>query len=132
MTIKRFSFLPRLLAAALCLTFFAGSATRALAVPGSGAGVGLLVTPLRLDVNNEQRNAAITIENTNDSAVTLRVDLRAWDQSTGTDRYTASNDMVIVPPILNIAPGQQKIVRLGLRAPVSGDGEESFRVFIAQ
>jgi fimbrial chaperone protein len=93
---------------------------------------GVNVHPLLLDLNDAQRNAAITVANGESSPELMRVEVKAWDQDQGEDHYAPSDDLLVVPPVLSIAPQQEKFVRLGLRHPVSAGREQAYRVFVTE
>lgn len=89
------------------------------------------VRPIRVDLDNDQRTASLTVSNGGDTPRLVRVEADAWEQPNGADRYTpAKDDIIVVPPILSVAAGQEKIVRLGLRHFLSGTRERTYRVFI--
>jgi len=93
---------------------------------------GVNVHPLLLDLNDAQRNAAITIANGESFPELMRVVVRAWDQDQGEDHYAPSEDLLVVPPVLSVASQQEKFVRLGLRHPVDAGRERAYRVFVTQ
>jgi fimbrial chaperone protein len=89
------------------------------------------VRPIRVDLDNEQRIGSLTVSNGGDVPRLVRVEADVWEQVNGIDRYTpAKDDLIIVPPILSIEAGQDKLVRLGLRHFLSGTRERTYRVFI--
>jgi fimbrial chaperone protein len=90
------------------------------------------VRPLRVDLSNEQRSSAITVDNGQAAPEIMRVEVDAWDQRSGSDRYVRSTDLLVVPPVLSIAPQHGKVVRLALRSLVSGSREQAYRVFVTE
>lgn len=94
---------------------------------------GLNVSPIRVDLSNNERSAALTITNQNDTTELLRVEGDTWDQNSGNDAYAlSSNQLFIVPPVLSIDPGQSKMVRLALLEAADSPRERAFRIFITQ
>lgn len=93
---------------------------------------GVNVHPLLLDLNDVQRNAAITVANGESFPELMRVEVKAWDQAQGEDHYVPSDDLLVVPPVLSVASQQEKFVRLGLRHPVSAGREQAYRVFVTE
>lgn len=101
-------------------------------MPSLAMPAGVNVHPLLLDLNDGQRNASITVANGEGSPELMRVEVKAWDQDQGVDHYVPSNDLLVVPPVLSVAPQQEKYVRLGLRRPASAGREQAYRVFVTE
>jgi fimbrial chaperone protein len=93
---------------------------------------GILVMPTRIHLNNSARSSEITITNNNTSQQLIRVDARSWEQKNGRDVYAPTTDILVVPPVLSIAPGQEKVIRLGMRTVLSGMRERAFRIYVTQ
>lgn len=98
----------------------------------ASVGSGVNVRPLRIDLSNDQRGSSITVDNGQTAPEIMRVEVDAWDQSSGSDRYVRSTDLLVVPPVLDIAPQQGRVVRLALRSLVSGSRERAYRVFVTE
>jgi fimbrial chaperone protein len=100
---------------------------------GTAWAEGLNVRPIRVDMSNDERSAALTVTNQNEAPELLQVEGDTWDQIAGIDTYALiDQQLFIVPPVLSVDPGQSKIVRIGLRQPAVGSRERAFRVFITQ
>lgn len=93
---------------------------------------GINVRPVRLSLSAETRSAAVTITNGQATAELMRVEVVAWDQDGGIDRYTPTGDLLVVPPVLAIAADRAKVVRVGLRRPIDGNRERAYRIFITE
>ena len=56
-----------------------------------------------------------------------------WVQSEdGTDEYESTSDVIAVPPIFSIAPGETQIIRVGLVGGLSPDRELAHRLFLTE
>jgi len=90
----------------------------AAATPVALAGV-FSVTPVRIYMAPRDRAVAVTLTNEGDSANVLQAELHTWTQDAdGTDRLTPTDDLILSPPIIKLAPRARQVVRLALlRAP---------------
>lgn len=77
------------------------------------------VTPVRIFMTPRDRAVAITLTNEGDSDVALQADIGVWGQKPdGTDEMQPTEDLLLAPPIIKLAPRQRQVVRLAsLRAP---------------
>lgn len=111
--------------AALCAAFllFAGQVC---------AGM-IGVSPLRVDFDDAQKSGVVRIFNTGDTDMSMQVDARSWVQAEdGTDEYDSTSDVIAVPPIFSIAPGESQIIRVGLVGGQRPDRELAHRLFLTE
>src|SRR4051812_18089968 len=92
-----------------------------LGVPPATAG-SFTVSPVRIFMQVRERATAITVVNEGDSELVMQAELYAWSQKPdGVDELTATEDMIMAPPILKLAPRSRQVVRLAnLRAAPTG------------
>jgi len=91
------------------------------------------VSPLRIDLDRGARNGAVTVTN-DEQAEPLRVQLRLfeWTQDeAGKDAYQENEDLLYFPRLMTLEKAEQKLVRVGLRAP-SPEREKAYRLFIEE
>ena len=73
----------------------------------------------------------MTNQGTSKTAVQIRA--YAWNQNGDDDQLTASDQVVVSPPIASIEPGASQVVRLILRLPPLGlDPEATYRILVDQ
>jgi fimbrial chaperone protein len=76
---------------------------------------------------------AVTIVNEGDSEVVLQADLNAWSQQPdGTDEQTLTEDMILSPPIVKLAPGARQVVRLALLKPADASRQLIYRLIMRE
>ena len=90
------------------------------------------VNPIRVDMSARVTAAALTIRNDGDEPVVVQLSVLAWSQELGEDKYGATNEALVTPPIATIAAGAQQIVRVGLRRPPDPRRELAFRLFLQE
>lgn len=90
------------------------------------------IVPLRVDLDRATRSAEVTVRNDDKAPLRMQVEAMAWRQDAdGRDRYESTDGLIYFPRALELAPGESRIVRIGVRAaPVSR--EETYRLFIEQ
>lgn len=88
--------------------------------------------PVRLTLPSGSNSTSLSLDNTGDQPVLVQAEVMAWTQQDGSDVLTPSQDLVVSPPIFNVAPGGRQIVRLGLLRPVAGEREVTYRLFLQE
>lgn len=113
--------------AALCAAFLF------LAALSSAHGGMIGVSPLRVDFDEVRKSGVVRVFNTGETEMSMQVDARAWTQAEdGTDEYDATGDVIAVPPIFSISPGESQIIRLGLVGGARPDREIAHRLFLTE
>lgn len=101
----------------------------ALAVLGlcGTAAHALTISPVLVELSPVRRIVSITIKNSDEQPISFQTQALAWTQVDGTDRYNETGDLVVVPPIAEIAAGGSQIFRVTTRIPQSSQ-EHAFRL----
>jgi fimbrial chaperone protein len=118
------NYLPRLAVKALCAL--------CAAVPAFAAAGEFSVNPIRLEMGASARSGSMTVKN--EGSVPLRFQLQAmeWTQDAeGKDQYLETRDLIFFPKLMTVEPGQDAVVRVGVRNPVV-PAEKTFRLFIEE
>lgn len=101
-----------------------------LAAPASKAEFS--VNPIRLDLGAAVRNSAISVRNEGKEPLGFQMQAMEWTQDAeGKDKYAETTDLVFFPKIMTIEPGQEGLIRVGVRNPVAPT-EKTYRLFIEQ
>lgn len=117
---------------------FAMAAAAALAaatlLQASPAGAGVFsVTPVRIYMQPRDRAVAVTITNEGDTEVALQADLNAWTQKAdGTDELALTDDLILSPPIIKLAPHARQVVRLALLRPADAARQLTYRMIVRE
>lgn len=91
------------------------------------------VTPVRIYMTPRDRAVAITITNEGDSPVALQADINLWSQKPdGTDELVLTEDMVLSPPIIKLAPKARQVVRLALLKPADASRQLTYRLIVRE
>ncbi|MBL8524273.1 MAG: molecular chaperone [Betaproteobacteria bacterium] len=101
-------------------------------MPLAEAGV-FSVTPVRIHMTPKDRAVAVTLVNEGDSPIVLQADLNQWSQKPdGTDVLVLSEDLILAPPIIKLAPKGRQVVRLALLRPADASQQLTYRLIIRE
>lgn len=90
----------------------------------------ILVWPIDPVIEQDERAAALWIENRGRQPAVLQLRIFAWSQVDGADRYAEQDDIVGTPPMIRIAPGARQLIRLTRIHATPPGTEQAFRVII--
>lgn len=101
----------------------------ALAVLGLSGTVAhaLTISPVLVELSPARRISSITFSNPGDTAISFQTQALAWSQTDGVDRYEDTEELVVVPPIAEIAAGGKQIFRVTTHTP-PGAQERAYRL----
>ncbi|MDO8776034.1 MAG: fimbria/pilus periplasmic chaperone [Burkholderiaceae bacterium] len=89
----------------------------------------LTISPVIVELSPARRVVSITVTNPSESALNFQAEALAWSQPDGHDRYEDTTDLMVVPPIAEIAPGASQIFRVTTRTPPS-QREQAYRLIL--
>ena len=115
-------FLPAavLLAAAAACTLPAGAAQ-------------FTITPVRIFMTPRDRAVAVTVTNDSDEEVVMQADLYTWKQRPdGSDDLQLTEDLILTPPILKLAPRARQVVRLARLSPPPAGTQQTYRLVMRE
>jgi len=101
-----------------------------LAVTAHAGSLG--VSPIRVHLSDATPTAALTLENSGGAPVVVQLQLMQWTAGANEDQYTPSDDVVAMPPIMTIRPGEPQIVRMGLTRGADPQRELAYRLYIEE
>jgi fimbrial chaperone protein len=117
--------LPAHAALLLALVALVGAPTAARAAE-------LSVSPILVELSARTPTALLTLRNEGARPVRLQVQTHAWSQdATGEMALPATQELVAYPPILELAPGASRNVRIGTTARTDA-AERSFRLIVEE
>ncbi len=91
------------------------------------------IAPLRVDFDTNERNSVVRIVNTGTETMTMQVEALDWSQAEdGRDQYEATAEVIAVPPIFSVAPGETQLVRVGLLSDPLPEQERSYRLLFTE
>ncbi|MEP7155867.1 MAG: fimbria/pilus periplasmic chaperone [Betaproteobacteria bacterium] len=91
------------------------------------------VSPVRIHMTPRDRAVAVTVVNEGTESVALQADLNVWTQKAdGTDELKLSDDLILSPPIIRLAPKARQVVRLALLVPANPGRQLSYRLIMRE
>src|SRR4051794_9617959 len=100
---------------------------------GSAEASAFTVTPVRILLGRGANSALLNVRNDSTDAIRFQISLKAWNQAPdGEMQLTDTNDLVFFPSMMELAPGEEKKVRVGsaFKAPVTT--ERTYRIFFEE
>jgi fimbrial chaperone protein len=96
---------------------------------GQDFAQGFTIVPVTVEMPSGQLAAVLTLQNESDRDATFQVRPYAWAQPQGPDELTATDVLVVSPPLGVIRAHARQVVRVLLRRP-AGDREAAYRILI--
>jgi fimbrial chaperone protein len=90
---------------------------------------GLTVTPVSLRFAPADTAHGLWLTNSGSEPLHAQLRLFRWSQADGADRLQPTQELALSPPILELQPGQQQLVRV-IRLLPAGAAEQSYRILI--
>lgn len=97
------------------------------------AAAQVAVSPVRVDLSDRQNKDVVRITNQESAIRSFEVEIVAWSQ---TDKrrevYSPTEDLIAVPPLFTLAPGEEQVVRIGMLTEADPAIERSYRMFVTE
>lgn len=117
--------LPRAVLAAIAIL------TTTLGVSPARAGE-LQVSPVLVELGPARRSGLVTLKNLAQAKARYQVRAYAWAQDErGAMQLAATTDLVAYPLLLELAPGEERVLRIGTTARPEAR-EKSYRIFVEE
>lgn len=92
----------------------------------------LSVSPTGVSLDARETTGSVQLGNKGDKTVVVQISVVKWTQQNGKDVYTKTEDILVSPPILSVAPRDSQILRVGLVSPQNPIEEAAYRMFIKE
>jgi fimbrial chaperone protein len=102
----------------------------ALAAPANASTFN--IAPIRAELAGGHRTEALTLVNADDEPVVVQVRVVAWSQKDGAEKLEDTHELLATPPVLQIPPNGQQIVRVALRREPDPSQELTYRVIFEE
>ena len=90
------------------------------------------VHPIRIVLGAQTPSVLLTIQNTASDPLRFQLNVFTWEQTPAGELILApTRDIIFFPKLLTLAPGEQRIVRVGTAAPAS-PVEKAYRLFVEE
>jgi fimbrial chaperone protein len=91
------------------------------------------ISPVRVDLSDDHTKDVVRISSQTDKTVSYQVEIVAWSQTEERrEIYTPTEDVLAVPPLFTLQPGEAQIVRVGMLTDADPSTEKAYRMFITE
>lgn len=91
------------------------------------------VSPVSVTLPARAKSTAITLTNNDSKPLTLHVKLFEWSKQGGNDQLLPTRELLVIPPILKLAPGATQIVRIGRSGQIAVPAlEKTYRLITTE
>jgi fimbrial chaperone protein len=100
------------------------------AAAAAAANAGVLISPVVVEVASARRPVAVSVTNDGDRPVTYQTDALAWQQVDGADHFESTDELLVVPPIVEVPAKGSQVFRVMLRSRAPSPVERSYRLVL--
>jgi fimbrial chaperone protein len=91
------------------------------------------VSPVRIFMEARERATGVTVVNEGTEPLVMQAEIFQWKQKPdGSDDLVPTQDLVLAPPILRLAPGERQVVRLANLRPVPPGEQQTYRLIVRE
>lgn len=102
-------------------------------IPVAAQAGAFSVAPVRMYMTPKDRAIAVTLSNESDETLVMQADVYIWTQKPGgEDQLTLTEDLILSPPILKLAPRAHQVVRLARLGPPPAAGQQTYRLIVRE
>lgn len=99
---------------------------------GAGSAWAFQVRPVRVDLGSRQPAAQLVVSNPTTRTLLIQAEAFDWSQDKDREGLTPTGNLIVNPPIFELAPGAQQVVRVGLRRAIEAAVEVPYRIWLTQ
>ena len=96
----------------------------------SALASGLQVAPTTLTLQATQNADGLWLSNTGDTPISAQVRVYRWTQESGEDKETPSREVLVSPPMIQLAVNDRQLVRIIRTGAPPSEAEAAYRVVI--
>ncbi len=90
------------------------------------------VNPIQIFLTGQTQSAILTVQNTSGEPLRFQLNAFTWAQDpAGQMQLTPTSEIIFFPRLLTLAPGEQRIVRVGTSV-AAGPVERTYRIFVEE
>jgi fimbrial chaperone protein len=104
----------------------------ALVGPPPARAADFTVNPIQIFLAGQTKSAILTVQNTSGEPLRFQLNAFTWAQDpAGQIQLTPTSEIIFFPRLLTLAPGEQRIVRVGTSV-AAGPVERTYRIFVEE
>ena len=91
------------------------------------------ISPVRIYMVAKDRAVAVTVNNEGDEPIVLQADMYTWKQKPGgEDLLTLTEDLILAPPIVKLAPRSRQVLRLATLSARPTNEQLTYRLIVRE
>jgi fimbrial chaperone protein len=98
----------------------------------SAVAATLQVAPVRITISADGKAGVVRLHNQSDVPTLVQVEALAWNEAVDLADMPRTNEILAVPPVVEIAAGAEQLIRLALRKPLTSGTEQAYRLLITE
>ena len=103
-----------------------------LVIHGVASAASLRISPVRIFLTPADSVASMVVANPGDTPVFVQTQAVSWRQVDGESQYVDTDRVTVSPPIFEIPPRREQVVRLAVRGGPAPTQEETYRVYLSE
>jgi fimbrial chaperone protein len=104
----------------------------AATVPSLGRAASLSIAPTRVELGPGDPAGVVTLQNNAAEPVMVQVQTFAWPRTVASDDLEPTRELLAVPPVAELPGNGKQIIRVALRAALTGSREHAYRLLITE
>ena len=113
----------------LCWTALAAVGSLALGIAEAGT---LKVSPIKVFLPTDGKSQVIRVKNPDPTPALVQVQAVEWSKAEHLDEAKRAEEILAVPPIFEMAPNSEQVIRLVHRDPAGTAVEKAYRLLITE
>ena len=88
------------------------------------------VSPVVLEINKEKKIVTLSFTNDTGNDINIQTSALTWSQVNGEDKYSPTNDLIVIPAIVSIPAGKEQKFRISKRVIDNNSVEQAYRIYL--
>ena len=88
------------------------------------------ISPVVLEINKEKKIVTLSFTNDTGNDINIQTSALTWSQVNGEDKYSPTNDLIIIPAIVSIPAGKEQKFRISKRVIDNNSVEQAYRIYL--
>src|SRR5690606_31082397 len=97
---------------------------------GLASAATLQISPVSIELGPDEPGAAVTLRNPGSTPMFGQLRVYAWDQQDGQDVLAPTQSLAASPPLLQVPPGSEQLVRIVRTGAAEAGKESAYRILI--